>query len=308
MPGEPLTRTAERAGEIARSLKRELGPLPSGISVSGFNASYGAVGEFDHYRKVPSPAAAALAQVTSALGEAAGRTFLRAALAQGIAELISSRRLDALPPRIRLHQSNQLERIAGAAESNAEWIDLGNNLFLKDFGLVTLRLYAAASNLLDLRCGISRSLIAKEGIAAAPKNILKFARLGGFRPFIQIHTHLSYLDEFNEEGRNECYRCCVDLYQLKPALLGMFGSSWFYDPLLADISPHLNYLRDVPMAGGAELFFVGTGDGAIDGALITSQTRRKLYEAGRYLPTTYLIAWGKKAQTAWAARNPRQAF
>jgi len=39
----------------------------------------------------------------------------------------------------------------------------------------------------------------------------------------------------------------------------MFGSSWFYDPLLADISPHLNYLRDVPMAGGAELFFVGTG-------------------------------------------------
>jgi hypothetical protein len=62
------------------------------------------------------------------------------------------------------------------------------------------------------------------------------------------------------------------------------------------------------MAGGAELFFVGTGDGAIEDALITSQTRRKLYEVGRYLPTTYLIAWGKKAQTAWAARNPRQAF
>ena len=144
----------------------------------------------------------------------------------------------------------------------------------------------------------------KEGLAGVPTNLLKFARLGGFKPYVQIHTHLSYLDEFNEEGWNECYRCCADLCRVRPELLGMFGSSWFYDPVLADISPRLDYLREIPVKGGAELLFVEEGGGAVGNALSTSPSRRKLHEEGKYMPKSYMLAWGRKAQMAWAERNP----
>ena len=80
----------------------------------------------------------------------------------------------------------------------------------------------------------------------------------------------------------------------------MFGASWFYDPVLATVSPRLGYLRDVPLNGGAKLFFVEKGGAALANSLSTSPTRRKLYEEGKYVPTTYMMAWGRKAQSAWA--------
>ena len=129
-------------------------------------------------------------------------------------------------------------------------------------------------------------------------------QLGGFKPFIQIHTHLSFLDDFNEEGWNECYRCCADLYRVRPDLLGMYGSSWFYDPALADISPRLDYLREIPVKGGAQLIFVEEGGEALDNALSTSPSRRKLHDEGKYMPRSYMMAWGRQQQMAWAARNP----
>jgi hypothetical protein len=132
--------------------------------------------------------------------------------------------------------------------------------------------------------------------------------LGGFKPFVQIHTHLSNLADFTEEGWNECYRCCADLYGVRPDLLGMFGSSWFYDPELDVISPRLAYLRDCPMESGANLFFVEAGGSAIGNATATSPSRRRLYEDGKYLPKSYMLVWGRDAQIDWARRNPGGAI
>lgn len=304
MPNPALTSIAEEARNNAGAAAAALGRLPDGVSVARFIADYAAVGRFDHYRHIPDAARAALAQVTTAQGPEAARSFLRVALGQGVAELIVSGRLEALPSRIVHHHSKQLQRIASAIANDADWFDPDSDLLLKDLGLVTLRLYAAAAQLLDTRCGIPRSLILREGLAAVPKNLLKFVQLGGFKPFIQIHTHLSFLDDFNEEGWNECYRCCADLYRVRPDLLGMYGSSWFYDPALAGISPRLDYLREIPVRGGAQLIFVEEGGEALDNALSTSPSRRKLHDEGKYMPRSYMMAWGRQQQMAWAARNP----
>ena len=121
--------------------------------------------------------------------------------------------------------------------------------------MATLRLYAAAAQLIDCRAGIGRSLVMKGGLLDAPYRLALFASIGGFKPFFEIHTHLSYKEEFNEEGWNECYRCCSDLYTLHPKVLGMYGGSWFYDPALAQISPRLAYLREIPQKGGAIVLF-----------------------------------------------------
>lgn len=305
MPNPALTTiSAEARGHAAR-IAAALGRLPDGVGLSGFMRDYAVVGSLDHYRHVPETAQAMVRQLVATQGDEAARAFLRAALGQGIAELIDSGRLEALPPRIVHHHSKHLRRITAAIADDADWFSLDNDLFLKDCGLVSLRLYAGAAQLLDPRCGIPRSLAAKAGLGALPGNLLKFARLGGFKPYIQIHTHLSNLDDFNEEGWNECYRCCADLYQVMPGVLGMFGSSWFYDPALAQISPRLDYLRDIPVKGGAELFFYEKGGSALGNALATSSSRRQLYEEGKYMPTSYLLAWGRQAQSEWAACNPR---
>ena len=304
MPHPALMILAEEAGYNASRAAGALGRLPDGISVAGVIADFATVGDFDHYRHVPDPVRSALAQVEALGGRDALRLFLRAVLGQGIAELITSGRLEALPPRIVHHHSKQLRRIAAAIAEDADWFDIDSDLFLKDVGLVTLRLYAAAAQLLDTRCGIPRSLLFRQGLAKIPAIALKFTRLGGFKPYIQIHTHLSNLEDFNEEGRNECYRCCADLYRIRPDLLGMFGSSWFYDPVVEELSPRLDYLRRIPVLGGAELFFVEAGGGAIGNAISTSPSRRKLYEEGKYMPTSYMLAWGRQQQMSWAERNP----
>jgi hypothetical protein len=90
-----------------------------------------------------------------------------------------------------------------------------------------------------------------------------------------------------------------------PQLLGMFGASWFYDPVLDDISPRLAYLRKIPQDGGAHVLYVSTGGDHIDNATSTSPSRRKLYEEGKYMPKSYMLAWGKREQIDWAKRNPR---
>lgn len=185
-------------------------------------------------------------------------------------------------------------------EGLPEWLDVEHDLFHKEFGIATLRLYVAGAQLIDPRCGIPRSILFKGGAGTVPGNVAKLLRLGGFRAYFQIHTHKFMLDTFNAEGWNECYRCCAELYALHPEVRGMYGSSWFYDPALDVVSPRLFYLRAIPMAGGAELFFVEESGDALNNSLSTSPTRRKLYEEKKYSPKSYMLAWGRVKQIAWA--------
>ena len=127
--------------------------------------------------------------------------------------------------------------------------------------------------------------------------------LRGFSPMFQIHTHISYLEEFNEAGWNECYRCCADLYQLHPESLGMFGGSWFYDPALESISPRLTYLAAIPCSGGAHRVLLEKSGDFVNDAIATSPSRRKLYESGQYQPRSFLLAWSRQAQQKWANAN-----
>lgn len=304
MDASHLDRVAQIATDNSQAALAQLGKSVAVSDIDRFLKDFASAGPFEHYRHVPPSAAAAVEKLGSQAEVETKRLFIRAALGRGAAQLVEAGALRRLPPRIAGHHAKQLERIGTAIAADGDWYDLANDRCLKDLGLVTLRLMAAAAQLLDTRCGIARSIVFRQGLAAVSSNLIEILRLGGFKPYIQIHTHLSYLDEFNEDGWNECYRCCADLYPSQPALLGMFGASWFYDPALAAISPRLNYLRDVPLAGGAKHFFVEAGGESIDNATSTSPSRKKLYEEGQYMPKSYLIAWGRKQQMDWASRNP----
>ena len=145
MPNADLTRFVAQAREHAHEALTSLGALPEGVSVARFIADYGKVGDMVHYVTVPDAAAEAVRQVEAAHGADGAKTFLRAALAHGAADLLESGRLDALPPRIVHYHVKHMGHIAGATSANADWMNIKGDLFHKDFGLITLRLFAAAA-------------------------------------------------------------------------------------------------------------------------------------------------------------------
>ncbi len=261
-------------------------------------------GPLDDY-KIYSPATRAIvARLRSEHGEAAIRAFLRAAIAHAIITSLDGQRYAGLPARVKVQQLRQFRRMVSDTDPGADWLKLEHDLFRKEFGLATVRLYAAGARLIDPRCGIQRSLL----LRGAPRDWLRcaatVAMAGGFRPYFQTHIHTFMLEGFTAEATEELYRCCADLYALHPEALGSFAASWFYDPAVARVSPHLAYLREIPESGGARTLFVSAGKDAVDNALSKSATRRRLYEAGEYEPKVHMLVWPKKRQQAWARANP----
>jgi len=261
-------------------------------------------GPLDDY-KIFSPASRDIvARLSSEHGEAAMRRFLCAAIAHGVVTSLAGQRYAGLPQRVKDQQLRQFGRMVLDTDPEADWLSFDSDLFRKEFGLAIVRLYAAGARLIDPRCGIQRSLL----LRGSPRDWLRCAytlgMAGGFRPYFQTHIHTFMLDGFTAEATAELYRCCADLYTLHPEALGSFAASWFYDPAVVRISPHLAYLREIPESGGARILLVSTGPDAVGNALSKSTTRRRLYEAGEYVPKIYMIVWPREKQKAWARANP----
>lgn len=292
------------AEENCASALAEINGLPSDVSLNGFIHAATRLGPLDHYKYFGGEASAIVRRVSQTCGAQSARAFLRAALGRTIGMYASRGKYHVLPSLCAYFHASHLERIARDPDICAEWLDLRSDLFQKEFGIASLRLYVAGSQLVDYRCSVPRSVVISEGVAKAFSKAFVMIRMGGFKPFFQIHTHAFNLGSFNEEGWNDCYRCCAELYELHPGCLGMFGSSWFYDPALEQISPRLGYLRKIPLGGGAHLLYVCDGGDAVSDATEKSRTRKMLYEEGKYLPKVYMLIWSRKQQTAWAARHP----
>lgn len=254
------------------------------------------------YKHFPADATAVLAQARSEAGEGIDRLVLCGALLCAVARTAETEALAGLPRRVRSHQLRQLARIITVADADSPWMSLEDDRFHKEFGLASLRLLAAAAQVLDLRSGIPRSVVVRQVLKAGEWHLVPaFLRLKGFHPLIEIHTHQGYLDDFNEEGWNECYRCCSEVYEQHPRLLGMFGASWFYDPQLERISPRLGYLSTIPLGGGAFRFLMAERGEFAQDAIATSPTRRQLYESGQYRPRSFMLVWPRTQQSQWAA-------
>lgn len=288
---------AEARHEQLAAVLRGVVPLEV---VDEFIRQYCAVGALNHYSFVPQQARATVQKVSDAHGGEVANRFLQAALVRSMLISIDQGAVDALTPRVQANQVNQFGRIVSSLQSPEKSFALNQDIYLKEMGLTTLRLLAGAAQLIDARCGVPRSLVFRQGWRNLRRSLVRFARLKGFRPFMQIHTHDLYLDEFNEAGWNECYLCCAEICEANPALLGMFGSSWFYDPVIPKISPRLAYLQQVPASGGSDFWFFATGGHSIALATATSPSRRKSYEEGHYLPTAYMMVWGREDLVSWA--------
>lgn len=312
LEGALATQVKSSLTSLVATLEGQAQGLDISDSIVRFVASFDVLPPYAGYKHMPSATRLLDGAVRQRLGAAAAQEFLYACMLRALLNSLSSTTFARLPPRIKAHQLKQFHRIVGQSTAITAACALDSDVFHKDMGLALMRLYAAAAQLVDYRAGIGRALLVKDGLVGLPRRLALFARIGGFKPFFEIHTHLSYLEEFNEEGWNECYRCCADLYSLHPKVLGMYGGSWFYDPALAEISPRLGYLREVPRNAGAYLLFDSISEQSTQDATSTSPTRGKLYADGTYQPKSYALVWPRDAQIRWAqqhalpAGSPRQ--
>ncbi|MBJ6727562.1 hypothetical protein [Geomesophilobacter sediminis] len=200
----------------------------------------------------------------------------------------------------------QLQRIvSGLTGDSPRPMSLEHDLFLKDLGICRLEMVPGGAALIEKYAAIPRSLAFRHGL----RQMLQVTKMalqhrGRIAPYLALHLHTPMLRSFNESGWERCYRLAAELLSLHPEYRGLIGSSWFYDPAVEKITPTLSYLRRFPLQGGA--FFLRVGSSPADIDLATrrdlSGNRVKLYQEGKYLPTSYLLVWPRAQLLSWAQR------
>jgi hypothetical protein len=183
-----------------------------------------------------------------------------------------------------------LGTIEERASSN---LDYSSDDFSKDMALASGRVWHGGAQFVEPRMGVSRRALLQGGVPTFLNGLLTLARLRGHYPLYEIHTAAQCLRYFSPEGWTACYKQIARAFQNDPEAKGVFGTAWFFDPLLRSISPNLRYLYEFPLAHGATFLKVGNSEGSTASALMKSNTRRRLYEEGKYRPQQYLMLWSR---------------
>lgn len=213
----------------------------------------------------------------------------------------------ALPAEVIARVPAALDRLRAFLSERREGYDLGDEWFLRDVRFAAGWTVPCGSEVIDLRSRVSVPACFQIALRArALRLALQRLKPGEREAWFAPHTESRYLDEFDEVGWETTYRNVGSLLRLHPAVVGVVGYSWFYDPQLEAISPRLAYLRRRPLQGGAIFLRGHTSDFDVRNATAKSQTRRRLYEAGEYTPVAYKMVWLRSHILHWAERT-RQA-
>lgn len=201
-----------------------------------------------------------------------------------------------------MNQANRILRETAPRPDNSH--DLNSDLFHKDLALLAGRLLPVGAELIQPYAGIPRSLLVRGNARQFLRAVNYFLlRRKGFGDYCAFHMDGRQLQGFTPQGWRQTYRRIAEFLKLNVNIRGVFGSAWFYDPAVAEISPHLAYLREVREAGGARNFCYGVSAGVTSNALAKSRRRNALYREGRYTPRSYYLVWHRRELIDWAEKS-----
>lgn len=208
----------------------------------------------------------------------------------------------AMPDIFRSLYQVQLERIEGNLKNKSDaYFSLTCDPFLKDLAILRHRLIPFGAELATPYSGVSRRLLLKGGWRQVQSFTRAIMDCGGLKPFLELHMHPDCTRTFTPSGWLETYENLAEFLALNPALRGVHSTSWFLDPVIKRISPHLGYLRQIPELCGAAFFYAGADNPRSSGAFATSGSRRELHARGLYTPRLYTRIWSRQAllQRQW---------
>jgi hypothetical protein len=190
-------------------------------------------------------------------------------------------------------------------------IDYGYDYFVKDVRYALGVTIPAGALQFDLNFGVRPKVIWRDlKMTGSLNSSVRYAASLGWRRWYGNHIDLRAMKEFTPEGWTASFARIAEVLELNPSVRGVAGVSWFYDPQVARISPHLAYVQ-APTNHGAFLAKMLTPPHDVENALIRSPTRKKLYAEGKYAPTCYMLAWPRGRLLDWAQRlkrDPTVAF
>lgn len=187
------------------------------------------------------------------------------------------------------------EMVVGIEERDTKALDYSSDAFTKDIALASGRVWHGGAQFIEPRMGFSRRALLQGGMPTLANGLRSLLQLGGNYPLYEIHTAAQCLRYFSADGWTECYRRIGQALRSDPVAKGVFGTAWFFDPVLRDVSPNLAYLYQFPLAHGATFLRVANTESSNNSALMKSTTRRRLYEERKYSPQQYLMLWPRDA-------------
>jgi CheY-like chemotaxis protein len=146
-----------------------------------------------------------------------------------------------------------------------------------------------------------------------PGDMLRFAKVMAWPtrcagPVLRLYLPPQPHRHVTAEDYVSAHFIVAELMRANPRLRGLFQSTWYLDPKVAEISPHLAFLSRFAKAYGSIIGKVGSDDEVVREATWKSGTRRRLYEAGSYRPTRYYRLWPRDLLLKWAdAAQARRA-
>ncbi len=190
-----------------------------------------------------------------------------------------------------LHYGDSFHRILDQIEKDPGFADLSKDSFLKDLWLARVVMIPAFAQVWWPHSGLSASAVLRAGFSASA---YVFLRCGGRAPFLEGHTHDPVAKAYwNEAGWGEALRLAALALPALPRACGVFGTAWFYDPALKEVTPRLSFAQDLQVGKGAHRIRIGSNEDAIRNATAVSAERRNRYKEGSYLPTDYAIIWSR---------------
>ncbi|MDB5693451.1 MAG: hypothetical protein JWO81_2514 [Alphaproteobacteria bacterium] len=275
-------------GEALHGAHPGLADAVAALPFEHFESACDVGGPVHKYNEVPGGAAASVAALAEEL-----RPFWLCALALWhigrFERVFAASGLDA---EFALHYADSFHRIIDQIEADPGFADLAKDSFLKDLWLTRAVMIPAFAQIWWPRSGLAARDVLRAGPAAST---YVFLRCGGRRPFLEGHTHDPVARAYwNEPGWGEALRLAALALPALPRVRGVFGTAWFYDPAVKEISPRIGFAQDLQVGRGAFRLKVGSNAAAIANATATSAERRNRYRDGLYLPTDYSIIWSRR--------------
>ena len=280
----------ERLQAVSEALRRSHEGLEAAIEAvpfERFEASSRSAETVFKYNSVPHAAAA----LVEGLPEALRSPWLCALLLWNIERFEDRFAASGLDGEFRLHYADCFHRVFDQIEADPSFADLSKDSFHKDLWLCRMVMLPAFAQVWWPHSGLSAKSVLRRGVASAA---YVFLRCGGRQPFLEGHTHDPVAKAYwNENGWREALRLAALALPALAQARGIFGTAWFYDPAVKEISPRIAFAQDLQVGRGAHRLEIGSNEGAIANATATSAERRNRYRDGLYLPTDYAVIWSR---------------
>lgn len=210
-----------------------------------------------------------------------------------------------LPPSIRALYPDATGRLADFLEgAGNEPYDSTGEFFCKDVRFVLGLSFPNGMMVNDINSYISLPTVILSVVRSKEvAGLIRYLRAGGAGPWARGHLDSRYLTQVNEQEYDRAFFRLAEVLERKKNIRGYVGTSWLNAPEVPEISPRLAFFRKYIREGGAFLLRHGTKRIDIENAIKTSETRRCLYQEGKYIPVSYSLLWPREGLIAWSKKN-----